>query len=164
MLEQVEGEIAQALEDLRDLARGIYPPLLADRGLVAALEAQARRASVSVTLEAVGLGRHPQEHEAAVYFCCLEALQNVSKYAGASRAVVRLTERDARIMFEVEDDGVGFDTSKTSYGTGLQGMADRLAALGGNLEVASVPSQGTTVRGALPVRASEHSSLATLRR
>ena len=86
MLAELQTESTQALEDLRDLARGIYPPLLADKGLGAALEAQARKAAVPVTVETDGVGRYPQEMEAAVYFCCLEALQNVAKYAEASAA------------------------------------------------------------------------------
>jgi signal transduction histidine kinase len=151
LLTQTEGEISQALEDIRDLARGIYPPLLADQGLVAALESQARRAAVPVTVEAHGIGRYPQNAEAAIYFCVLEALQNVAKYAGASRAVVQLGEAGSTLSFEVGDDGGGFDTSQTSYGTGLQGMADRLAALGGELKVTSTPGSGTSVEGRLPV-------------
>jgi signal transduction histidine kinase len=149
---QIEREAADALENLRDLARGIYPPLLADQGLVAALQSQARKASLPVSVEAQSLGRFPQEQEAAVYFCCLEALQNVAKYGGATNAIVRLTEHNGELSFEVTDDGRGFDTSTTSYGTGLQGMADRLSALGGELEVRSGPGQGTTVTGRLPVR------------
>jgi signal transduction histidine kinase len=149
---QIEREAADALENLRDLARGIYPPLLADQGLVAALQSQARKASLPVSVEAQSLGRFPQEQEAAVYFCCLEALQNVAKYGGATNAIVRLTEHNGELSFEVTDGGRGFDTSTTSYGTGLQGMADRLSALGGELEVRSGPGQGTTVMGRLPVR------------
>jgi signal transduction histidine kinase len=87
----------------------------------------------------------------AVYFCSLEALQNVSKYAGAVSAAVRLWQEDGVLSFSVTDDGRGFDTMQTDYGTGLQGMADRLAALGGSLEVTSSPGAGTTVTGHLPV-------------
>ena len=108
-----------------------------------------------VAVVADGVGRHPQEVEAAVYFCCLEALQNVAKYAGASKAMVRLHEVDGRLGFEVTDDGRGFDASNTSYGTGLQGMADRLSALGGELTVQSVLGAGTTVSGRLPLRVPE---------
>jgi signal transduction histidine kinase len=151
LLEQTESDVSQALEDLRDLARGIYPPLLADQGLVAALKGQARRSAIPVDVVADEVGRYPQEAEAAVYFCCLEALQNVAKYAGASRAAVRLSDRDGHLTFEVSDDGVGFDVSSTSYGTGLQGMADRLRALGGDLEVRSTPGNGTTILGQLPI-------------
>jgi signal transduction histidine kinase len=142
-----------ALENLRDLARGIYPPLLADRGLPAALEAQARRGSVPVQFETDGVGRYPQEVESAAYFCVLEALNNVAKYADASRAKIQLSERDGRLTFEVADDGAGFDVEETSSGTGLQGMADRLDAIGGTLEVRSEPGGGTTVAGRIPVAA-----------
>jgi signal transduction histidine kinase len=151
MLETLQQENQQALEDLRDLARGIYPPLLADQGLWAALQAQARKATVPVSVESDGVGRHPQEVEAAVYFCVLEALQNVAKYANASQATVRLEATDGHLSFTVTDDGAGFDPAATSYGTGLQGMADRLAALDGSIEVRSAPGEGTTVIGRLPV-------------
>jgi signal transduction histidine kinase len=149
----VKDGLRAALEDLRDLARGIYPPLLADQGLVAALQAQARKASVPVEVDADGIGRYPQEAEAAVYFCTLEALQNIAKYAGASRATVRLACTDGSLRFTVTDDGTGFDTASTRHGTGLQGMADRLAALGGALDVQSRPGHGTTLTGRLPVTA-----------
>jgi signal transduction histidine kinase len=86
-----------------------------------------------------------------VYFCTLEALQNVAKYAGATAAAVRLREHDGMLAFEVSDDGAGFDPAARGYGTGLQGMADRLAALGGCLEVRSAPGAGTTVAGRIPV-------------
>jgi len=152
MLVQAQADATDALENLRDLARGIYPPLLAERGLAAALKAQARRSPIPVTVEADGLGRYPQEAEAAVYFCALEALQNVAKYAGASRATVRLAGPAGVLEFSVADDGAGFDPGSSEYGTGLQGMADRLAALGGDLRVRSRPGQGTTVTGQLPVR------------
>ena len=109
------------MEDLRDLARGIYPPLLASEGLAAALEAQARKAPVPTSVTADGVGRYPQEMEAAVYFCVLEALQNVAKYAGASRAEVRLAAAGRDLRFEVTDDGAGFDPETHGYGTGLQG-------------------------------------------
>jgi signal transduction histidine kinase len=152
MLRGLQQGIQDALEDLRDLARGIYPPLLADRGLAAALEAQARRSTVSVAIVAEGVDRYHQEAEAAVYFCVLEALQNVAKYAEASRAIVRLTALGDELRFEVEDDGRGFDPTATGYGTGVQGMVDRLAALGGELRVLSEPGSGTTVIGTLPGR------------
>jgi signal transduction histidine kinase len=152
LMGQVETEAGSALEDLRNLARGIYPPLLADKGLVAARESQARRAGVPVTVEADGVGRYPQEAEAAVYFCVLEALQNVAKYAKATAAVIRLSEEPSSLAFQVTDDGAGFDPSVTSYGTGLQGMSDRLAALGGEVAVRSAPGAGTAVKGMLPVR------------
>jgi signal transduction histidine kinase len=148
---QLQSAVMDALDDLRDLARGIYPPLLADKGLAEALESQGRKAVVPTSVEPDSVGRYPQEIEAAVYFCALEALQNVGKYAHASSAVVRLTETDGELRFEISDDGDGFDASSTNYGTGLQGMADRLAAIGGALAVDSAPGSGTTIRGSIPV-------------
>ena len=154
-LEQLKKEAQDALEDLRDLARGIYPPLLAEKGLQEALEAQARKSTVPVKVETEGVGRYPQEVEAAVYFCALEALQNVAKYASARRASVRLSAANGALCFEVSDDGTGFDPSATGYGTGLQGMNDRLEALGGSLDVLSAPGKGTTIAGRVPATAAE---------
>ena len=150
MLAELKEETTQAIEDLRDLARGIYPPLLADKGLVAALEAQARKAAVATEVRSEGIARYPQQVEAAVYFCALEALNNVAKYSGASRAEVRLAQSNGDLTFEVSDDGAGFDRDVTSYGTGLRGMADRVEAIGGTLEVRSAPGQGTAVAGRIP--------------
>jgi signal transduction histidine kinase len=146
-LDRLQAQAADALENLRDLARGIYPPLLADQGLVVALEAQARKAALPVEIESEGIGRYPQGVEAAIYFCCLEALQNVAKYANASSARVRLAGGERTVRFEVTDDGSGFDPARTPLGTGLQGMRDRLEALGGTFEIDSSPGVGTTVRG-----------------
>jgi signal transduction histidine kinase len=150
LLQQVQRGLQDALDDLRDLARGIYPPLLADQGLGAALEAQARRSAVPIAVEADGVVRYPQETEAAVYFCVLEALQNVAKYADATRTTVRLRHAPTELRFEVEDDGRGFDPAVTGYGTGVQGMVDRMAVLGGELRVVSELGRGTTVVGTLP--------------
>jgi signal transduction histidine kinase len=151
LLAELQSDTTQTLEDLRDLARGIYPPLLADKGLAAALESQVRKAAVPVTLETDGVGRYPQEAEAAVYFSCLEALQNVAKYAEASAATVRLAQTNGSLVFEVVDDGVGFDPAAAERGSGLQGIADRLAALGGTLDVRSAPGHGATLVGSIPV-------------
>jgi signal transduction histidine kinase len=151
MAAQLQKDATDALEELRDLARGIYPPLLADQGLVAALQSQARKSVVPVSVEADGVGRYPRETEAAVYFSCLEALQNVAKYANASRVTLRLSDGDHRLTFEVTDDGVGFDPGQTSFGTGLQGITDRLSAVGGDVEVRSTHGAGTSVTGHLPV-------------
>ncbi len=155
MLVQLQAETSDALDDLRDLARGIYPPLLADQGLTTALEAQARKAALPVTVQADDIGRHTPDVEAAVYFCTLEALSNIAKYANASRATVRLSHADGWVAFEVEDDGTGFDATATSYGTGLQGMADRVEAAGGRLDVRSTPGGGTSVAGRVPARSVE---------
>jgi signal transduction histidine kinase len=150
MLADLQTETGQAIEDLRDLARGIYPPLLADKGLVAALEAQARKGSIATSISAENVARYPQQVEAAVYFCALEALNNVAKYSGAGSAVVRLAQSNGDLTFEVSDDGAGFDTDLTSYGTGLRGMADRVEAIGGMLEIRSTPGRGTSVAGRIP--------------
>jgi signal transduction histidine kinase len=150
LMGEVQAEAQEALENLRDLARGIYPPLLADQGLAAALESQARKSAVPVQVEPNGIGRYPQEAEAAAYFCVLEALQNVSKYADASRVSVRLRAENGHLVFIVEDDGRGFDPANTAQGSGLQNMSDRVEALGGTLEVRSAPGEGTTVIGRLP--------------
>ena len=147
---QIKDEAAAAIETLRDLARGIYPPLLADEGLPAALAAQARKSPLPVDVYPDGVGRYPQEVEAAVYFCVLEALQNVAKYAEASRAEVRLSATEGELRFEVVDDGRGFDPVATPRGTGTQNMADRLEALGGRLDIRSSPGEGTTVAGRVP--------------
>jgi len=148
---QLKDGLRAALEDLRALARGIYPPLLAEQGLGAALRAHADRVPVPVLLEADGIGRYRRDTEATAYFCILEALQNVAKYASASRATVALACPDGHLEFTVADDGVGFDAATTTTGTGLQGMADRLAAAGGSLRVRSAPGTGTAIHGRLPV-------------
>src|SRR5207302_32104 len=139
------AQAQSALETLRDLARGIYPPLLADKGLVAALEAQARRAALPVHVLATGVGRYRQDIEAAAYFCCLEALQNVTKHAGGSQALIRLQEHHGELTFEIQDDGTGFDPASTPRGSGVTNMSDRLAAIGGSLELRSAPGEGTTL-------------------
>jgi len=151
MLEQLEGDVTDVLENLRELARGVYPPLLADQGLAAAIEAQARRSPLPVRVEADGIGRYPQELETAVYFCTLEALQNAAKYAQANEVAVSLLEDHGELVLSIRDDGVGFDRAATQLGAGLQNMADRLAALGGTLTVRSRPGAGTTIEGRVPV-------------
>jgi signal transduction histidine kinase len=151
MTGQLRSGLHAALGDLRALARGIYPPLLADRGLGPALQAQADKAPLPVLTETDGIGRYPREAEAAVYFCTLEALQNVAKYARASQATIALSCPDSHLEFSVTDDGAGFDTAEATCGTGLQGMADRLAAVGGTLHIRSTPGLGTIISGTLPV-------------
>jgi signal transduction histidine kinase len=151
LLALTEQAAAGALTELRDLAHGIYPPLLADHGLPDALSSHARKATLPVSVEADGTGRYPQEVEAAVYFAIGEALQNVAKYAQASAARVTLRGSDRCLTFTVEDDGKGFDLATARMGTGVQGMTDRMAALGGTLEVSSAPGSGTRVTGTIPV-------------
>jgi signal transduction histidine kinase len=156
---QLKTDTDEALETLRDLARGIYPPLLADQGLVAALSAQGRKATLPVHVEGEGIGRYPQDIEAAVYFCCLEALQNVQKYAGASSATITLSDAGSGLVFEVHDDGVGFDPATQKKGSGLQNMEDRLDALGGVVVLRSAPGRGTTITVSLPPAASADPAL-----
>jgi signal transduction histidine kinase len=151
LLGKLVSQANSALEDLRDLARGVYPPLLAHKGLAAALEAQARKAAVPTTVETDGVARYPQEVESAVYFCVLEALNNAAKYAEASDVAVTLAHAHGQVTFAVTDDGRGFDPAVTGYGTGLQGMADRLDAVGGRLEVESAPGAGASIHGAVRV-------------
>jgi Histidine kinase-, DNA gyrase B-, and HSP90-like ATPase len=109
-------------------------------------------APLTVDVDADGVGRYPPEVEAAVYFCILEAMSNAAKYSAGAAAHVRLASEDGNLSFEVVDEGIGFDPASTGYGTGLQGMADRLDAIGGRLTVESAPEAGTTVRGRIPVR------------
>ncbi|HEY3208287.1 MAG TPA: sensor histidine kinase [Actinomycetota bacterium] len=150
LLKELHAEAADSLETLRDLARGIYPPLLAEQGLAAALVGPAKRAGVPVDVHAEGIRRYPPEVEAAVYFCCLEALQNLTKYSRASKARIELRQSGHELAFEVSDDGVGFDPSLVSGGSGLQNMVDRVEALGGALHVATAAGMGTTLRGRIP--------------
>ena len=149
-LHGILDDAQDALENLRDLARGIYPPLLADRGLAEALGAQARKSPLPVIVDSEGIGRYPREIEAAVYFSVLEAMQNVAKYAQASHVAVRLRPENGSLAFSVTDDGRGFDKARTPYGMGLQNMSDRLAALGGSFDVRTAPGHGTTVLGRVP--------------
>jgi signal transduction histidine kinase len=158
MAAQLKDALRAALEDLRDLARGIYPPLLAEQGLAAALQAQARKAPLPVIIETGSLGRYPQDTETTVYFCTLEALQNITKYAAATHATIRLACTGGSLQFTITDNGTGFDTTTARHGTGLQGMTDRLAAHGGTLAIRSQPGHGTTLTGRLPVPAGTNGS------
>src|SRR5207237_4989099 len=142
-----------ALQHRRELARAVSPPLLADQWRGAALEAQVRKAPLPVKVRTDRIGRYSRDVESAVYFCALEGLNNVAKYANATQVEVRLFRSNGHLVFEIEDDGTGFDARSISYGTGLQGMADRLDAIGGMLEVRSAPGAGTTVVGRAPLEA-----------
>ncbi len=153
-LQQLKADADEALDTLRDLARGIYPPLLAEKGLTVALESQARKATLPASVEAEDVGRYSQDAEATVYFCVLEALQNVQKYAGASHATVRLSAGSGELRFEVEDDGRGFDVEHVQRGAGLTNMKDRLDALDGALRLESRAGGGCKVIGRIPVRQS----------
>ena len=150
LLEQLVAATDGATQTLAGLAAGVYPPRLAEEGLVVALTEQATKAAMPVQVHADGVGRYPAEVEAAVYFAVLEGLQNVAKYADATSAQVRLTESDGSLSFAVSDDGAGFDTTTTTLGTGLQGITDRLDTVHGTLTVESTPGTGTTITGRIP--------------
>jgi signal transduction histidine kinase len=155
MLDELRDEVKDAVEELRSLAHGIYPPLLLDQGLAAALGSAAQRATIATRVEAGPIGRYPADVEAAAYFCCLEALQNAMKHAGPeATAVIRVWEEGGALRFSVSDDGAGFDAGAAATGTGFVNMADRLGAIGGSLRVESAPGGGTSVVGFLPLAGS----------
>ena len=149
MLDRAREELDAGLRELRDLARGIHPTVLSERGLHAALDALVQRAPAPVDLR-VDL-QEPLEApiEAAAYFLVSEALTNVAKYAQANTASVTVAPQNGRLLVEVSDDGVG--GADPTAGTGLRGLADRIAALDGTLEVESREGQGTTVRARIPL-------------
>ena len=158
-LQELEDEVDETLEEVRSLAHGVYPPLLADQGLAEALRAAAARSPISVEVEVHDVGRYPPEVESAVYFCVLEALQNVLKHAaGARRVSVRLSETArAELRFSVRDDGAGASHVTVRPGGGITNMRDRLAAVGGEVDVSFTPGVGTTVRGRVPTSPEEAS-------
>jgi len=147
---ELRADLHEALSQLRDLAHGIYPAVLEAQGLPAALREAVERAAIPAELHCDGARRYRPELEAAVYFCCLEALQNAAKHAGSgARVTVDLTERGRTLIFEVTDDGQGYEPADGSTGMGLQNMADRIGALGGELTIRSVPGSGTTISGSI---------------
>jgi signal transduction histidine kinase len=155
LMNQLQEDVKLTIEELRSLAHGIYPPLLSSAGLGQAMSAACRRASLPAEVEAEGVGRHAPEIEAAVYFCCLEALQNAAKYAGPdASARVRIWEDAGGLLFEVSDDGPGFAPGRNGEGAGFTNMRDRLGAVGGTLRVES-DEHGTRVHGAVSVLAAE---------
>jgi signal transduction histidine kinase len=150
-LHALGGEVEKTLEEIQGLARGVYPALLADLGLGEALRAAARRLPTPATVEQDGIGRYPAGVENAAYFCCLEAMQNASKHApDAASITISLREEDG-LEFEVRDDGPGFDMSNVAPGAGFANMHDRLAAVGGAVDIRSIPGGGTVVAGRIPV-------------
>ena len=146
LVAQLRAETSGALETLRELARGIYPPLLADQGLPAAVRAQAGKAPGPVEVRTDGIARYPTEVETAVYFCCVEALHNAARHAPGSAVRISLADTGHGPEFEVTDDGPGFDPAAVAA-SGLRNMSDRLAALGGSCHVDSSPGRGTTITG-----------------
>jgi signal transduction histidine kinase len=124
---------------------------LADKGLTAALRAQASKSAMRVDVSGEGVGRYGEDIEAAVYFCALEALQNSAKYASASHVEIALDGDAHRLTFEIGDDGIGFDPRTVTRGTGLHGMADRIDAIGGTLVIESGAGRGTRIAGSIPL-------------
>jgi signal transduction histidine kinase len=152
ILGQLGMDLDGALEQVRSLARGVYPSLLADRGLRDALRSAALRSPVRTTVDSDGIGRYPEDIEAAVYFCCLEAMQNALKHAGGVTKISVSLGVDDELRFEVRDDGAGFTEDDPRSGAGLTNMHDRLAAAGGELVIRTEPGKGTSVSGTVPLR------------
>ncbi|MGH9245163.1 MAG: sensor histidine kinase [Acidimicrobiales bacterium] len=152
MLDELTTDVKDTIQALRELAHGIYPPLLMDAGIGEALRAAAQRSPLDVAVDvADGVGRYPAEVEAAVYFCGLEALQNAAKHAPAARVVIRVWEEGGSLRFDVSDDGPGFDRASATQGHGFVNMSDRLGAIGGAVEWRSAPGEGATVAGSIPL-------------
>ena len=150
LLGELGTEAESALEEVRALAHGVYPSLLVDQGLAEALGALARKSEPPPRIVVGRIGRYPPEVESAVYFCCLEALQNVAKHAPGARSVTVSVTDDGELRFEIRDDGPGFSTG-TLAGVGLTNMQDRVAAVGGVLSIHSEPDRGTRVAGTIPL-------------
>jgi signal transduction histidine kinase len=150
-LDEIAADVKTTVQELRDLAHGIYPPLLMDNGLPEALRAVGSRCPLDVDTSVDGIGRFSADIEAAVYFCCLEALQNAAKHAPESHVQLRVWEEEGGLLFTVSDDGPGFDPKVAQAGHGFMNMSDRLGAIGGSVRWESAPRVGSTVRGSIPL-------------
>jgi signal transduction histidine kinase len=154
LFDELADDIHGAIDQVRELAHGIYPPLLADRGLPEAVRAALTRSPTRGFVDCDGVGRYPAEVETTVYFCCVEAIQNAGKHAGdGARVSVRIWEDDSTLLFEVADDGAGFDAAAAPAGAGLTNMHDRVGAHGGQVRVEAARGAGTRVVGGVPLRA-----------
>jgi signal transduction histidine kinase len=152
LVERLGHELDLTIDELRDIAGGRRPPLLASRGVPAALEAVAGRTPVRVSIYDDGFGRPPEAVETTIYFCCLESLQNAAKHAGPDALVsIHLERSDGGVRFSIEDDGPGFDPASVTRGSGLENLAGRVAALGGQLQIEAGEGRGTRVVGVVPV-------------
>lgn len=152
LIEEAHKALEDSIQELRDLAHGVYPPVLADRGLAEALRSTSRRMRLGVDVGTTGVERLPVELEAAAYFCCVEALQNVKKHAGErATATVQLRMQPGKLVFTVADDGRGFDPATSGRGAGMTNMRDRLEAVGGRLSVEASPGRGCTIHGEIPL-------------
>jgi signal transduction histidine kinase len=150
VLNEFGDDVEEAIDELREFAQGVYPVLLTSRGLGAALVSAGRRVSQPVTVLASGVRRYPSGIETAVYFCCLAALDNAAKHAGASDVTVRLWGQAQGLCFTIRDTGHGFDSHRMAAGAGITNMRDRIAAVGGTLTIDSTPAGGTIVQGSVP--------------
>jgi signal transduction histidine kinase len=148
-IHRIEDDVEAAIDEVRSFAHGIYPALLSDRGLSEALRAAGRAAPVPTIVDAAGLSRYPRDVEATIYFSCIEALQNAAKHARGLSGVVLSVHENGALTFTVSDDGAGFDSSTVTEGTGLTNLRDRMAAIGGTLEISSTPGRGTRVTGSV---------------
>jgi signal transduction histidine kinase len=151
MLDALATDVKATIQELRDLAHGIYPPLLLDSGLAEALRAAAGRSPLGVSVMADDIGRYPAEVEAAVYFCCLEALQNAAKHAEGATVEIHLREESGGLVFDVSDNGPGFDAAVATQGHGFLNMSDRVGAIGGTVRWDSTPGHGAAVVGSIPL-------------
>jgi signal transduction histidine kinase len=151
MLDGLGVAVQDTIKELRELAHGIYPPLLVDSGLTEALRAVANRSPLDVELVTEGIERYGRDIEAAIYFCCLEALQNAGKHAPDSHVTIRIWEELGGLLFEVSDNGPGFDAALAQRGHGYVNMMDRLGAIGGAVRWESEVGEGTTIRGSVPL-------------
>ncbi len=151
LVEELERELDKALDELQSVARGIYPHVLAEHGLAAALRSAVRSTAIPVSVTDDTEHRHSEAVELAVYFSCLEALQNAAKHAGRGASVgIWLSDGEDGLRFRVEDDGQGFEPARTERGAGLSNLADRLAAVGGSIRIDSAPGGGTCIAGHIP--------------
>jgi signal transduction histidine kinase len=147
-----QADVRETIAQVRDLAHGIYPPLLRQAGLPEALHAAATRSPNAVTVEVDGVvARHEADVEAALYFCALEALQNIAKHAPDAAVTVRLAADAGLLVLEVADDGPGYEPGRASDGQGRQNMTDRVGAVGGTVRLETRPGAGTVVRAEVPV-------------
>jgi signal transduction histidine kinase len=151
MIDELGTAVQDTIREVRELAHGIYPPLLVDAGLGEALRAIASRSPLDVEVVCEGIGRYDGDVEAAIYFCCLEALQNAAKHAPESHVVVEVREGAGGLVFEVRDDGPGFDVRLAQRGHGFVNMSDRLGAIGGSVRWESAPGRGTQIKGSVPL-------------
>jgi len=154
ILGELKSEVGETVETFRDLTRGLFPRVLTDSGLVAALDSHIAKTGLNATVRGKP-SRLDLEIEANVYFCIREALQNASKHAPGASILVTLSTENNHFAFSVKDDGPGFETGNIKTGSGLQNMSDRMEALGGTFEIDSAPDRGTNVRGHVPARALE---------